>query len=95
MDGMTIANTTWKQIPVMTKMACGARQPIGSKDGTLTFKVGGGPMRFVQVKLNGLDLYDVEFGRVKRGSYERVVMKSAENIDAENLGEAIYHMVNR
>ena len=88
------ANTAWKQIPMMTKMACGAREAKVS-DGKLVFKVGGKPMRFVEVALNGLDLYDVTHFRIKRGSYERVELESTEGLYNDMLGEAIYHMVNK
>jgi hypothetical protein len=87
------ANTAWKQIPIMTKMACGAREAKVS-DGKLVFKVGGKPMHFVEVALN-LDLYDVTHFRIKRGSHERVEMESAEGIYNDMLSEVVYHMVNK
>lgn len=88
------ANVAWKQIPVMTKMACGAREAKVSA-GKLVFKVGGRPMRYVEVALNGLDLYDVCHFRLKRGSYERVELESASDVGCESLGETIYRMVNK
>lgn len=88
------ANVAWKQIPMMTKMACGAREARVSS-GKLVFKVGGKPMRFVEVALNGSDLYDVTHVRYKRGSYERVELESTSNVGCESLGETVYRMVNK
>ena len=94
MTGHEIANTTWKQIPVMTKMSCGAREAVAHKDGKVTFKVTNKPYRYVEVALNDLDLYDVAYFRIKRGSYARVELASAESIYNDMLGETIYGMVN-
>lgn len=88
-------NIAWKQIPVMTKMACGARQPRCSSDGKLAFRVESKPMRFVEVTLNADDTYAVEYLRIKRGSYQRVSIEKAEGVYAEDLGETIYHQVNK
>jgi len=88
------ANVAWKQIPVMTKMSCGAREAKFSS-GKLVFKVGGKPMRYIEVELSGGDLYDVKHFRLKRGSYSRVELESADGLFNDMLGEAIYHMVNK
>jgi len=90
-----IANTTWQQIPVMTKMACGVREATICPGGTLRFKVGGLPMRFIEVALNGSDLYDITYYRIKRGSYDKVVLETCEDAYNDMLGEVIYHMVNK
>ena len=87
----------WSQIPVMTKMACGARQAVLTHEGKgVQFRVTNKPMRYVEVVLDeGADLYNVTHGRVKRGSYEHVIMETANGVFAEDLGEVIYHMVNK
>jgi hypothetical protein len=88
-------NIAWKQIPVSTKMACGAREPRCSSDGKLCFRVESKPMRFVEVSLDADDTYTVEYLRVKRGSYDRVSIEKASGVYVENLGETIYHQVNK
>lgn len=93
MDAQQV-NTTWQQIPVMTKMACGAREARVSS-GKLQFKVGGKPMRYIEVSLNGRDLYDIVHFRVKRNDYSRVELEMANDVFAEDMGETIYHMVNK
>ncbi len=93
---MNAANTAWKQIPVMTKMACGAREATTHGKNELTFKVGSKPMRYVRVTyLPGSDLYAVDHFRVKRNDYSQITLKKVAGIYADQLGETIYHMVNK
>jgi len=92
---MNPAQIAWKQISTWTKMACGAREAKASEN-ELTFKVHSKPMRFIQVAYQaGLDLYAVEYFRIKRGSYQRVTLESLEGVYADQLSETIYHMVNK
>lgn len=93
---MTPAQIIWKQIPVMTKMACGARKARTVGENTLTFQVTNKPMRYVKVEYQpGPDHYDVTHLRVKRGTYEQIELEKAEGVYAEDLGETIYHQVNK
>ena len=87
-----IAKTTWSQIPVMTKMACGMRNPtaIGSK---LTIKVGG-RMRWVEITLTADDLYLVELVRITR-DHRRVVVESHDGIFNDMLGDVLYRACNK
>jgi len=93
-ERMAVGQTIWSQIPVMTKMACGMRDAFVGEHGELTVKVGRA-MTWIKISLNGLDLYDVEHIRVKRGTYENVILESASNVDCESLSEVVYHMVNK
>ena len=79
----------------MTKMACGAREATRTSEGKLRFKVGGKPMRYIEVSLNGADLYDVVHFRIKRNDYSRVELESTTDLFADTMGEVIYHMVNK
>ena len=88
-------NVCWKQISIPTKMACGAREAYRTERGTLRFRVESKPLRFIEVSLNGLDLYEVEYYRLKRGSYEKVSIDGEADVDCESLSETIYGMVNR
>ena len=94
---MNAAQVAWKQIPTMTKMACGARNAHYDKTGNeLTFKVGGKPMRYITVAyVPGRDTYDVVHFRVKRNDYSRVELERATDVYADGLGEVIYHQVNK
>jgi hypothetical protein len=87
----------WKQISVMTKMSCGARNPILLTKGTpgIHFKVGGKPMRYVEVLLNEDDTYTVRHFRVKRNDYSQIDLEKHEGIYVDALNETIYHAVNK
>jgi hypothetical protein len=90
------ANIAWRQISIATKMACGAREPSRNGENELNFKVHSKPYRYIKVEyLPGLDLYEVEYYRIKRGSYERVSLEVANDVYADMLSEIIYHMVNK
>jgi len=87
---------TWKQISIRTKMAVGAREARLSDANTLRFKVHNKPLRFIQVAyLPGQDAYDVEYYRMKRGSYEKVTMGQCSGVYAGELNQTIYSMVNK
>ncbi len=88
-------NICWKQISISTKMACGARNATRTTTGNLRFQVESKPHRYIEISLNGLDLYEVEYYRLKRGTYEKVSIEGEADVYAENLSELIYHMVNR
>jgi hypothetical protein len=89
------ANTTWKQIGLMTKMACGAREAKYSPESdALTFKVGGGARcAYIKITLNPMDYYDLVMYRIRANKVTE--LDSREDIDCEQLSECIYHMVNK
>ena len=92
----TPADIAWSQISIQTKMACGARQASRSGDNTLNFRVHSKPYRFIKVEYNhGSDLYNVEYFRVKRGSYEHITLEALNDVYCDQLSELIYHMVNK
>lgn len=50
----------------------------------LSFRVKGSPsINYIKVTLNGLDLYDMEFGKIGRTSYKVVATES--NVYADQL----------
>tara|TARA_Y100000310_G_C20529844_1_gene737862 strand:+ start:787 stop:1071 length:285 start_codon:yes stop_codon:yes gene_type:complete len=87
---------TWRQISIYTKMACGAREAVDCKD-RLMFRVTikPGQSHKVTVRLNGLDLYDVELIRIKRKLAGFEVVKSESNVYGDMLSETIYDMCNK
>jgi len=86
--------TIWKQIGLMTKMSCGAREARLIEDG-ICFKVGGKPMRYIDVALDlASDTYTVHYYRLKRTDYSRVTLDVATGIYAEMLNEILYNAVN-
>jgi len=94
-DRKDVAINIIRQIPKMTKMAVGYRQPRMHEDadGTgLVFRVNSKPMRYCSVTLTANDTYNVCYYRIKRGSYERVEIARDTDIYAENLGESIYQL---
>lgn len=82
----------WKQIPVMTKMSCGARQACLT-DAGIKFKVGG-RMRWIFVDLDQSDTYSVKLVRVTR-DVKTVTVKKFEGVYADMLGEIIYGLCNK
>ena len=91
------ANVTWKQITVMTKMACGAREAKAINDGKdLVFKVA--RSKYIMVEYDrGRDEYNIELFRYKKGSMktDKITEKRVEGIQVDNLNDTIYHLVNK
>lgn len=81
-------NVIWRGMSLHTKMYCGVRKATLIEDG-LRFKVGGKPMRYIEVTLDGGDLYTVCYYRLKRGTYERIVLDVATGIYASMLDEVL------
>lgn len=93
---MNAANIAWQQISIPTKMACGAREATSHGEDKLTFKVHSLPLRYIEVEyVPGLDLYNVEYFRIKRGTHERVTLERYEGVYNDMLSEMIYKMVNK
>jgi len=87
----TVANTIHQQIvhaDFWALPSCGAQAHTYNAK-SMTYKVGGGPMRFITITLNPRDLYDVELFRIKRGSYDRVTMAEMEDIYADKLASVV------
>ena len=87
------AQTAWKQISVMCKMACGAREATVNGN-VLMFKVGMKPMHYVRVTLDATDTYTVEHFRLKRGSYAQISLAKSSDIYAEQLSSVIRDQVD-
>lgn len=96
----TVATTTWRQIPLQTKWACGAREPIsyatecGEAHG-LKFRVTSFPLRFVEVELDASDTYTVRYLRLKRNDYSRILLEEYSGVYCDQLGEILYSAVNK
>ena len=85
----------WQQIPVMTKMACGARKAVLTETG-VRFQVGGKPMRYIEVTLDAAnDTYNVRHFRVKRNDYSQIDLETLTGVYADMLGEVCYRAVNK
>jgi len=95
-ETMAMATTAWRQIPVGVKMSLGAREPAGSKaEGVLarlTFKVGSKPLHYVEVDLDPSDTYTVRMLKLKRKTYERVVLAEASDVYCDDLGRVLLGM---
>lgn len=89
-----IANTIWGQIPVMTKMAIGARNPKHGSNDELYFNVLRGARTWVEVKLNGLDLYDAKLVKMNN-KHELSTIAEFSNVGCEELGEAVYSLTHK
>ena len=105
----TAANVAWGQIPVMVKMAVGAREAKSHGENELSFKVGRRQTWIRVTYCPGRDLYDVKLERIKRKKDKEksaavgvpvwledlVTVEQAEGLYADILGEAIDGMVNK
>ena len=88
--------TIWDQISTSTKMACGARVAMADGNAYLHFQVGSSrPVRKIIIRLNGLDLYDIELVKINNRTFETAVEQTISSVYAEDLSNVIYHMVNR
>ena len=88
---MKIANIIRDQIKTIDPMALwawGAKDLVALEDG-FQFKSSGmvNWKGIVSIKLNGKDLYDVEFGRVRKFEYKSV--KKVSDVFAEDLVNVI------
>lgn len=84
--------TTWRQISITTKMACGARQPMLVGDSAIKFKVGG-RMRWVEIELDASDTYTARLVRITR-NYERIVVEECSHVYADSLSAVVYSLCN-
>ena len=91
-----IAKTILQQIPIMDKMAIGLRQTSAMSEsddyrGGASFRVNS-MLRFCDVRLMWDDTYSVEYYRIKRGSLDRVVLATADQVYCDVLGTVLYNM---
>jgi len=93
-ESSKIGSTIWKQLHMSTKMSVGARKPALLKRG-ITFQVHSKPMRYIEITLSYLDLYDIKYYRLKRGSYKEIVISEKTMIGVENLNSVVYSLVNK
>jgi hypothetical protein len=89
---LEIANTIWKQIPVMTKMAVGARKPVVIDSG-IKFNFGRGNRRWITVELKGDDTYTVTATRMTR-NYKLVALGDFAGVYCDMLSEIIYSLTH-
>lgn len=88
----SIATTIWKQIPVMTKMACGAREPMADGN-SLIFKVLN-KQRKVVITLTSMDDYTCKL-IAWDNNHNVKTLEEHDGIYCDILGETIYHMCNK
>jgi hypothetical protein len=83
------ANTAWKQIPMGTKMACGFHSPINGGH-YLAIKSN---RSHVIISLSPMDTYNVYVISIRA---DKVKIKEQQtDVYAEDLGEVLYHMLNK
>jgi hypothetical protein len=91
MTDLTVANTIWQQIDLNTKMAVGARSPLGD-DNSLTFGVLSGKRSFVKVTLEPSDTYTVEFIKVGNAPNYKKTLVTRDDVYCDNLASVIYDL---
>ena len=94
-DNFGIAGVVYSQIKTMSPWAMaawGAKELVVLKDG-IQFKSSGMVKNkgIIQVKLNGSDLYNVTFGKVRKFKYKEI--KKVTDVFAEDLIDVIDEMV--
>lgn len=76
MNSQEIATTILRQLGGRKFIAMtGAKHLAFDSDGSLSFKlpkIAGLKINYVKIKLNEMDLYDMEFGQVKKFDYKRL-----------------------
>ena len=96
MTDMTVARTILQQIRTLDRWALGAYgmiNAVGLDDG-IQFDVKG--LKFkgkVIIKLNGMDLYDITFGRMNGKTFEFDVKHTSEGIYCDQLVEILDHYI--
>lgn len=91
-----VAQTIWRQISMSTKMACGARQPVGGGN-KLHFNVTIHPNQTHKIEVTyevGLDLYTVKLWKIPRMKSPFVVEQETM-VYADQLSDVIYRMCNK
>jgi len=94
----SVADVIWSQISLNTKMACGARSPLGSPLGVgneLSFVVLNGNSHRITVTLDPSDTYTVRHIKVSRKTLGFTVVEEASDVYCDNLSEVVYGMVNK
>jgi len=94
-DNFGIAGVVYSQIKTMSPWAMaawGAKELVVLKDG-IQFKSSGMVKNkgIIQVRLNGSDLYDVTFGKVRKFKYKQ--LKKVTDVFVEDLIDVIDEMV--
>ena len=94
-DNFGIAGVVYSQIKTMSPWAMaawGAKELVVLKDG-IQFKSSGMVKNkgIIQIKLNGSDLYNVTFGKVRKFKYKE--LKKVTDIFVEDLIDVIDEMV--
>jgi hypothetical protein len=94
-DMIEVAKTILSQIKTLDRMAMcawGAKNLVDIEDG-LMFNSSGMVKNkgYITIKLNGNDLYDVTFGKIRKLEYKELVR--VEDVFVENLVETVDNMV--
>ncbi len=96
----TVATTTWRQIPVMTKMACGLREATAVSETELRAKCLRG-RHYVFVNLDPSDTYTVRLVRIKRNRradkplVEMIEVEKVSDVYCDMLGDVVYRICNK
>jgi hypothetical protein len=87
MTDLTIPNTIKEQLGHKALYMLGAKNLAGAED-YLVFKISNCPkISHIRIKLNSLDLYDIEFLKVRGSSCSTV--KTSPNTYAEDMHQTI------
>jgi len=91
MDPKQVSDTIRKQIGAKALFLIGAKNFVYTPDGGLRFKVGRNKLNanMIHVKLNGKDLYDIQFWSIRGASGK--VKKQVDDVYAEDLTKTIGH----
>jgi hypothetical protein len=91
---MTVPDLIWRQITTQTKMACGAKEPFGSKK-TLQFQVriNLNQRHKIQVTLEASDTYTVKLYHIRGANVS--LKEERLNVYVDDLNETIYRMCNK
>lgn len=88
MNTTETAQTTWEQIPKITKMRLAAHTPVAHEDG-LHFQTKNFRGKRVRIELNALDYYNIEIYKIDKLGLKVPVMGLVENVDASQMAQVI------
>jgi len=90
MTHQEVAQEIIRQLGNITLSMLGANRLLAHDEqrGALGFRIKGSrKVNYIKITLNGLDLYDIEFGKIKRYDYD--VVNTVENVYCDQVKDII------
>jgi len=80
----------WRQIRIGTKVRLSIdTETLCRHPDALQFDIRYPKRRRFTIRLNGMDLYDIEFGRLNMRTFEYTILAANTNVDVEELNATL------